>query len=298
MKQKVVVVTKKTSYSQYIEEDFKDTNIKDLLSTNNPVVARWKSAHEMHNKTLSFVLEVIQSKAQVFMIDIPNCAFVGSMKDITFVVTVGGDGTLLSTSHNLHSNIPILGVNSDPNSSVGFFCAANISNFEEYFAKAMDHTCESISLTRMKVSKNGHSVSTRVLNDVLFCHTNPASTSRYIIDANDKTESHNSSGFWVGPAAGSTAARRSAGFNSLPLVSKSLQLCARELYYRPGSEPGRKEIIVDPGSKIRVLSKMDNAAMYIDGDHKIVPVGIGEEIVFEVSNEPLLVLGDKNVFRQ
>jgi NAD+ kinase len=298
MKPKVIVVTKKTSYSQYIEDDCKDTKIKDLLNTENPVVARWRSAHETHNRTLSKVLEVVQSKAQLFLIDVPHCSFMSGIQEIALVVSVGGDGTLLSASHNLHSNIPILGVNSDPNSSVGFFCAGNENNFEEYFTKAMDNACESISLTRMKVSKNGQSISSRVLNDVLLCHTNPATTSRYILDANGVVESQNSSGFWIGPAAGSTAARRSAGFEALPLVSKSLQLCVRELYYRPGSAPGRREIIAAPGSSIRVLSKMDNAAMYIDGDHKIVPIGLGEEIVFERSEESLLVLGGKDVFRQ
>jgi len=297
VKSRVIVVAKKTSYSLYVQ-DTHDERVASLIQTGNPVVSRWQSAHESHNRTLSKVLDVIQQRASVLMIDFPHTSYVGSLQDISLVVSVGGDGTLLSTSHNLHSSIPILGVNSDTNSSVGFFCAANESNFEEYFAKAMDKTCESILLHRMKVSKDKQIVSTRVLNDVLFCHTNPATTSRYILDSNGAVEAQNSSGFWVGPAAGSTAARRSAGFDSLPLLSKSLQLCVRELYHRPSSEPGRREIIAESGEKIRVLSKMDNAAMYIDGDYKIVPVGLGEELVFETSDEPLLLLGSKNVFRQ
>ena len=40
------------------------------------------------------------------------------------VVTVGGDGTLLAASHDVGPDSALLGVNSSPNHSVGFFCAA------------------------------------------------------------------------------------------------------------------------------------------------------------------------------
>ena len=40
------------------------------------------------------------------------------------VITVGGDGTFLEASHHIKANTPILGVNSDPQRSVGFFVPA------------------------------------------------------------------------------------------------------------------------------------------------------------------------------
>ena len=39
------------------------------------------------------------------------------------VVTVGGDGTLLAASHLVGGGVPVVGINSSPRSSVGFFCA-------------------------------------------------------------------------------------------------------------------------------------------------------------------------------
>ena len=300
MNPKIIIIAKQTSYSRYVQ----DNDVQHLIAQNNPATQRWQSSHEAHCKTLEIVRESALKRAQVFVFD--AVSFVADLQDVALVVTVGGDGTLLSASHSLHSQVQILGVNSDPKTSVGFFCAATAETFPEYLNRALDCVCEGITLARMKILKNGRIIDERVLNDVLFCHTSPAITSNYILDhvltfPNQRiefSETQKSSGFWIGPAAGSTAARRSAGFKPLDLDSKNLQLCVRELYHRPGSKVGQQEINVEPGSAIRVVSKMDSAAMYIDGDYKVVPVGLGDELVFEMSNDPLLLLGKPHVLRE
>jgi NAD+ kinase len=291
MSNNIVIFSKKTLYSTYQEDD------KEFLSSDHPIIERWKRSHETHNKTLDCVCDIVSKYAQLFIIESPNTSIV-DLEDVDLVVTVGGDGTLLNASHNVHQRVPVLGVNSDPSTSVGFFCAATRENFNGFIHRALNDTFFGMVLTRMKVIKNNCVVESRVLNDVLFCHRNPATTSSYILHTGEHIETQKSSGFWVGPAAGSTAARRSAGFNSLPLGSKSLQLCVRELYYRPNSEPGRREIIAESGEQIHVTSKMDLAAMYIDGDHKVVPVGLGDELIFEKSDDSLFILGKPDVLRQ
>lgn len=320
MKSKVIVVTKQTSYSKYIQDSDSPnvfSDVQQLIDREHPAVARWKASHEAHTKTLDIVTEAISKSAQLVVTD--AASFVAELQDVSLVVTVGGDGTLLSASHSVPTHIPILGVNSDPETSVGFFCGANASNVVETLRRILNNTCGGISLTRMMVSKNGRVIDERVLNDVLMCHTSPAHTSNYILEyekwelrgedksdgvssatmrGNTLRETQKSSGFWVGPAAGSTAARRSAGFEPLPLDSKDLQFCVRELYRRPGSEFGRREIVANPWSTIRVISKMDTAAMYIDGDYKVVPVSLGDEIIFSGSQDPLWLLGAENVLRE
>jgi len=164
------------------------------------------------------------------------------------------------------------------------------------------------------------------LNDVLFWHTNPAATSNYILQLMNRStrtmlavdgiaitnswgsgvmmpahpistqETQRSSGIWVGPAAGNTAARRSAGASPMDLSSKDLQLRVRELYHKPSSQLGRMELMAAAGQFIKIISKMDSAAMYLDGDYSVIPVGLGDEINFEMSNESLHLLGKPNVF--
>src|SRR4029453_1431301 len=129
---------------------------------------------------------------------------------LDLVVTVGGDGTLLSASHYV-DDVPILAINSAPSHSVGFFCGARSGEAKSAITAAMRGTLRRTVLTRMKVTLNGEVVAGRVLNDTLFCHASPAATSRYILELGETFEQQKSSGMWIGPAAGSTAAQRSAG---------------------------------------------------------------------------------------
>lgn len=51
----------------------------------------------------------------------------------SLVVAVGGDGTFLQATHKFAEGVtvPILGVNSSPSSSVGFFCVCNETSFAD-----------------------------------------------------------------------------------------------------------------------------------------------------------------------
>lgn len=289
MKPRIIVVSKQTTYSKMVDDNV-DVDDKSIIN-------RWKSSHDRHYETLEAVTKVANKFGVVFSIDIPNANFIAELQEVALVVTVGGDGTLLGASHNVHCSIPILGVNSDPETSVGFFCTATKDDVEAYIYSIMNAKYTSTNLTRMLVKKNGAVVADRVLNDVLFCHTNPATTSSYVLEKKcsgfpaSLKETQKSSGFWIGPAAGSTGARRSAGFDPMPLESNVLQLCVRELYHRPDQAPGLRMIEIGNGCSLHARSKMSSAAMYIDGHHKIVPVSLGDEVSFEKSNDPLMLVG-------
>jgi NAD+ kinase len=294
MTKKIIVVTKKTSYSKYIL-DQNDEETKLLISDNNPAVAQWISSHDSHMRTLDYVVNEIQ-KQNIVCYVIDSKSFVADPEDVTMVISVGGDGTLLSASHNVNGTLPILGVNSSPQTSVGFFCYSVLNTFLHNFTLALDSKCKETILTRMRVKKNGKVVCNRILNDVLFCHTNPAATSNYILQlVGYRPEVQRSSGLWVGPAAGSTAARRSAGATPMNLTSSDLQLRVRELYHRPLETLGQVELIATPEQVISVISKMDSSAMYLDGDYSIIPVGLGDKIHFEKSDESLHLVGEPNV---
>lgn len=292
---RVIVVAKQTTYSRMLKE------FGELQDS--PMLRRWRESHDRHMKALDKVIGIVEKEASMVLVRASETAFIAELQEVRLVITVGGDGTLLSASHHIHGNLPVLAVNSDPETSVGFFCTCNADTFENQFKGAL-MLSSGVALARMTAKVNGRQVSNRVLNDVLFCHTNPASTSSYILQehAGDEVvfeESQKSSGFWVGPPAGSTGARRSAGFKPISVGKNSLQLCVRELYTKPGTPPGKKELIVEPGRSLHAISKMDSAAMYIDGDHMVVPVGLGDELSFKKSNDPLLLIGrPKDVFRQ
>lgn len=294
MKPRIVIISKQTSYSKIVDEQ---TEFND-----DDIIYRWKSSHDRHHESLNIVNSIVNKYGTVFNISVANVGVLSELPKVTMIITVGGDGTMLGASHNINSDTPVLGVNSDPQTSVGFFCTSTAQDIESYIQSVIEGKFEKTVLTRMMVKKNNRIITQRVLNDVLYCHTNPATTSSYIIekrvaDAVVFNESQKSSGFWIGPAAGSTGARRSAGFNPMDLSSSEIQLCVRELYHRPDQDPGMKFIAFGGEYSVHVRSKMSSAAMYIDGDHKVVPVELGDYVSFGVSNEPLIIVGKPQCIR-
>jgi NAD+ kinase len=289
----VVVVSKRSMYERVIQER-RDPKAISLLQRRDISVARWRKAHLAHQLTLRRVLAGLRSLgAKVTVLRSPAVVFDAS--DASLVVTVGGDGTLLAASHHVGS-IPILGVNSSPEHSVGFFCPAHLGNLMPMLEQALEGTLPSVSLSRMQVSVNNRILSRRVLNEALFCHAIPAATSRYLVSFGGKTEEQRSSGVWVSTAAGSTGAARSAGGQLLPFASRKLQLVVREPYLelRRDTHPvplALDRLVIEPPESLTLLSKMEDARLYLDGPFRQMPVGLGDRVVCSVSNEPLHVFG-------
>ena len=107
----------------------------------------------------------------------------------------------------------------------------------------------------------------------------------------DVVEQQKSSGFWIGPAAGSTAAQRSAGGRVLPLTSEKLQLVVREPYTPEGEKLRLTRVIVADRKELGVRSKIREGRLFIDGPHEFVDIEMGDQLVFRRSPESLTVLG-------
>lgn len=285
---RVIVVAKRSNLSR-LEEGEVDGRARQLLRKGHAAVKKWQPAHEQHVRTLDLVEETLDRLgAEPLILHGSQAAF--DTRDAQLVVTVGGDGTLLAASHWV-SDVPILGVNSAPRFSVGFFCGAKGRPLPKMLGEALEGTCRSVRLQRMAVSINGQLRSERVLNEALFCHSEPAATSVYIIQAGRRKEEQRSSGLWVGPPAGSTAAIRSAGGRVLPLTSAQLQLVVREPYLAGGKHYRLAHEIVGSRGGFTVISKMQSARVFLDGPYRRLSVRLGDEVRFEISSQPLNVLG-------
>jgi NAD+ kinase len=285
----VIVVAKRTAYRRFVEEE-NDPRAQKLLRKKDPSVQTWAASHRAHMLTLDTVRRALDDLgARAVLVQRAHAEF--DTSDAALVVSVGGDGTLLAASHNV-GQVPILGVNSAPQYSVGFFCVAQRDNVRRMLEQALSGKIVKLTLTRMAVAVNGRIRSRRVLNEALFCHASPAATSRYILRYGRVREEQRSSGFWLGPASGSTAAQRSAGGKVLPLSSSKLQLVVREPYPALSGRPYQLlRVVVRPGARLIVKSKMQDGCLFLDGPYRQVPVRLGDEVTFYASDEPLTVLG-------
>lgn len=207
------------------------------------------------------------------------------------VISVGGDGTFLEASHQVRRG-KLLGVNSSPEHSVGFFCAATRQTFARVLARTLGGRMPITELTRLEIRLGRTRLPHLVLNDVLITHQNPGATSRYALRVGGREEIHRSSGMWIATAAGSTAGIRAAGGKLLPARSTRMQYAVRELYVPPGSKPFRLTTgTVDEGVEIRVESHMVEGALFIDGPRHRYPLSLGDVVTARVSKTPLNAVG-------
>jgi NAD+ kinase len=288
LRTRVVVIVKRTAFRLFVEEE-QDERITRLLKKNDPTVRRMRRSHEEHERTLAEVGGALD-KLGVDVVWVRRGHAPFNPDGAKLVITVGGDGTLLAASHRV-GRTPLLGVNSAPSHSVGFFCGVKMGQAKTAIGRALDGKMRAVALSRMMVRVNGTTVSTRVLNDALFCHRSPAATSRYILKLGRVTEEQKSSGFWIGPAAGSTAAQRSGGGKILPLTSRQLQLVVREPYTPEGEKLRLTRVLVPDGRELHVRSKIREARLFIDGPHEYVDIEMGDRMLFKRSPESLTVLG-------
>ncbi len=288
----VVVFVKQSSYRRLVLER-KDSRIRTLLSSKSPATRHLKATHEDHEATTREVLDALERLGTRCSVRSSRDAAPIHAADL--VVTVGGDGTLLLASHHVGPDVPIVGINSAPKTSVGFFCAGVKGTAARTLATALAGGLSRLRLARMQVERNGDVISSRVLNEALFCHASPAATSRYLLQVHsggrEREEDQRSSGLWIGPAAGSTAAQKSAGGDVLPLSSRDLQYVVREPYTPLGEVFRLKKGRVCAGGDITLYNKMHEAKLFLDGHQRAFDVRYGDELVMRVSDESLTILG-------
>src|SRR3989338_2197196 len=92
------------------------------------LVVHKKSSSRAHHRALMDVTRRLQQLKAVFHVLSRD-----RLRPITgydIVLTIGGDGTFLDTAHYLKAGL-MLGINSMPKQSVGFFCRATTETFSE-----------------------------------------------------------------------------------------------------------------------------------------------------------------------
>ncbi len=292
---RILVLAKKSALRVHLEGQDMDRHerVEELLRRKDLTVARMAGAHEQHEATLAEVQGAIRDlgcEAKVV-----RAARLDEFRGVDpnghdLVVTVGGDGTLLAASHGI-GDIPVLAINSAPDFSVGFFCGGRLGNVRDTLERALQKKLPTAQLTRMQVQKDDALLTKRVLNEVLLCCSSPAATSRYILEHQGVVEEQKSSGIWIGPAAGSTAAQRSAGGRVLPLTSRKLQFVVREPYTPAGESLKRERGLIAPGDALSIRVKMGDGRIFVDGPHEIHPATTGDLLRFSASDEPLNLVG-------
>lgn len=291
---RVLVIHKKTNYQRLVrEQDL--AHVKGLLAQKDRSVETMERADSDHEGTLQDTARLLEKMGVEAVFRPLDESADASGYDL--VITLGGDGALLAASHALGPETPALAINTAPRTSVGYFCAADRAGLEATLRQALDAELAVATLSRMEVEVDGHVISRRVLNDVLFSAASPAETTRYFIHHKGQEEDQKSSGVWIGPAAGSTAAQRSAGGRVMAIGSRKLQFVVREPYRGDRTRYALVRGFVDNGDALTLKNKTQEARLWLDGPYREIPVPLGSSVVLRRSPESLRLLGHRTKTR-
>jgi len=277
----ILLLYKKSTY----EHHFQKCRLSSPSSRMEKVfVARFKRTHEVHYRNLDLVVRSLKARGIPFRM-VPRGKPI-DYREHDWVITVGGDGTFLEGARSVTRQY-ILGVNSDPQWSVGRFCSVTAEHFAALLERICDGRVKTLPLCRMQVLLEPSGERLCALNDVLVCHRNPAAMSRYTLRLSGREEEQNSSGLWIATAAGSTGALHSAGGTPMPLTSRKLQYRVRE-FYRGGRSAGRLlSGMVPPRTTIHLTSLMKDGVVYIDGSHEKRLFRFGERVRVRACSQAL-----------
>jgi len=254
-------------------------------------LARRALAWSEHRRSLAGVREVLEARGlAVVEVELPELLLWGRLSSLPradLVVTVGGDGTFLAAASAVREQA-MLGVNSSPSTSTGRYCGSTLATF----AAALDAIVEGAAptpLVRIQIAVEGTSLPALALNDVLFANRSPPCSSRYALTVGETVELQLSSGIWIATASGSSAAIRSAGGEPMGHGDPRLQLLVREPYQLAHAPSTLLRALTE--EPIRVMSRHDDNALFLDGQPHPWPVPFGAQAVLAPADRPLLVHG-------
>ncbi|MEY3903734.1 MAG: hypothetical protein RL189_3040 [Pseudomonadota bacterium] len=292
----VVVVQKKTALERYAA-DFKTESAQTFFLGDGQTDGTLQRAHDQHCQTLDHLLTVLTRRNLSFSLhtldDLAEHPSGGPAHYIAgrdggliakknLVICVGGDGTLLRTSHFVGGNTRILGVNSVPQHSVGHLCSSIPDTLENDLADILSDKRKPRIVRRLSARTHSGLILPYALNDIFFGHQHPASASRYnltIEGPRQRSEKQLSSGLWLATPAGSTAAIRSYGLGVLDACAEQYLLAVREPYAQPNHHLSLTKLVLDGNSEtVTLISRMRHGIVCVDGPVTACVLGFGDTL--------------------
>lgn len=252
-----------------------------------PGIHKSEVVHKIINFLISKGMDVYVDPGIDVEVKLGEKRLVKDMNDVDFIISLGGDGTLMYVSRHLPKDIPILTVNFGGRGFLAtlepkeFFFAMESLLKDNYFIEYR---------TRLDVFLNNRSVG-RVLNEVLVMS---CPISKLIIDLcinNEKLKVGRVDGIIVSTLTGSTAHAFSAGG---PIITPDVDVI--EIIPINPLDPSMRMIITSVNAiiKITIKEQTKNAYLVPDGETAF-ELKTGDEILIRNSNSPIRLIKFKHI---
>jgi len=247
-----------------------------------------KEAHEANRVAREAVQRCLKARKLKYRVVFRS--ELARIKDTRLVVAVGGDGTILDTARRIQQT-PLVGVNSSPSTSEGFFAAVDAGHFPKVLDAILSDRVQPLNLARLCVRRNNRMIGFPVLNDILITHRVPVCMSHYQLIFRGQDERHRGSGLWIAPAAGSTGAIHSAGGKILRMDDPRFQFVVREPYKGALLGSVSTSGILKPEEQLECISAMPEGCIYLDGHPRRYRFDEGDHLCIGLSRWPLRIYG-------
>lgn len=304
----VVVVQKRTALERYAAE-LKTESAQTFFLKDGHTDDSLQFSHDQHCRTLDTLLTFLTQQSLSFSLHTlddfaastdggPSHFIAGQQlglrSKLDLVICVGGDGTLLRTSHFVGGSTRMIGINSVPQHSVGHLCSSTPDQLENDLLDVFTNKKKPRSVRRLMARTKAGAQLPYALNDIYFGHQHPASASRYTLTIEgpqQRSEKQLSSGLWLSTPAGSTAAIRSYGLGSLDAGAEQFLLAVREPYSHPGHHLSLTRLVLDGNTQsVTLLSRMRHGIVCVDGPVTACVLGFGDTLEVGLQEEGSLKL--------
>lgn len=300
--QRVLIVNRKSLHQLYVIEH-KEPAVQQAIRRGDRAALSLKESHQTQQRALEHVHRTLD-RLGIESVTRWRGQF-RSTRNVDLVLSFGGDGTLLDTSHRVLDETPVMGINSDSKRSVGALSCGTAKDLPRLLELLMSGKLRPQKHNRIRLRVDGEQVLCPALNDVLFAHVSPAGMSRFDLaifperkaleacpeSKKDAFVHHRSSGLWVATATGATAAIHSAGGQTMPPLSRRLQFLVRDPFVPSGSRrPRHTRGFVGPGKALVLISRVRRGMIWVDGVGNRLAVSYGQQIVLDNHPMPLRLI--------
>ncbi len=271
---RIELIHKVSMYERFLSSD--DEGQRALMLRVSNFSKRKRKEHETQQRSLDRITEEILRQGHDLQVTSRGNAFSFDNKDL--VIAGGGDGTILAAAHYVQS-IPILAVNFDPDTSVGFFCAADINNFAD--ALKNYESLPRTELQRILLTLNGERLPEMVLNDVWFASKSQHAKCFYELNVDGERSREGGNGLLVASPAGATGRMYHEGGEVVPLDFGRLQ-------YLIDGKRGEEPKFAD---EIELISQTYGARLVLDTSYLSYPCSVEDRVIMQLG-DPVTILGD------
>ncbi|AJC90541.1 inorganic polyphosphate/ATP-NAD kinase [Campylobacter subantarcticus LMG 24377] len=208
------------------------------------------------------------------------------LSDLDFLISLGGDGTLLSLCRQAYqAKKPILGINAG---NLGFLTAFSLSEVEVFFEDFFrgNFKIETAKMLQITLYKKNKIIKKFAFNDAVFSRDNALMANVEVFFENKLFNAYYGDGLIIASSSGSTAYNISAGGPIVHPWSEIFVLtpvCSHSLTQRP--------IVLPYGFELEL--KVEQCLLYLDGQEVINPKEY-DKILIGLSKKELSFIHQKD----